>query len=102
MRPCRQRVPVRRLTPTAPHASELLIPLAINLTNSCRCAVNGSGPGFRTRLRTDPSTTSNTSRCCDVRWNSPFPKSTSLAKYTVEDLDLAAAELNARPRKTLG
>ena len=31
-----------------------------------------------------------------------FPKSTSLAKYTAEDLDHAAAELNARPRKTLG
>ena len=31
-----------------------------------------------------------------------FPKSTSLAKYTAEDLDFAAAELNGRPRKTLG
>jgi IS30 family transposase len=31
-----------------------------------------------------------------------FPKSTNLAIYTAEDLDAAAAELNARPRKTLG
>jgi IS30 family transposase len=31
-----------------------------------------------------------------------FPKGTSLAKYTAEDLAFAAAELNARPRETLG
>jgi len=30
-----------------------------------------------------------------------FPKHTSLTKYTAEDLAAAAAELNARPRKTL-
>lgn len=31
-----------------------------------------------------------------------FPKGTNLRKYSREDLDAAAAELNARPRKTLG
>jgi len=34
VRPYRQRVPVRRLTPTIRHASELLTPLVINLVNS--------------------------------------------------------------------
>jgi len=31
-----------------------------------------------------------------------FPKHTSLAKYTAEDLAAASAELNGRPRETLG
>jgi transposase, IS30 family len=31
-----------------------------------------------------------------------FPKGTSLASYTREELDAVAAELNSRPRKTLG
>ncbi|GAA1065707.1 hypothetical protein GCM10009574_033220 [Streptomyces asiaticus] len=31
-----------------------------------------------------------------------FPKSTDLARYTREELDTVAAELNSRPRKTLG
>ncbi len=31
-----------------------------------------------------------------------FPKGTDLSKYTKADLDAAAAELNRRPRKTLG
>ncbi len=31
-----------------------------------------------------------------------FPKGTDLSKYSREDLHAAAAELNARPRKTLG
>jgi IS30 family transposase len=31
-----------------------------------------------------------------------FPKSTNLAAFSREDLDAAAAQLNARPRKTLG
>ena len=31
-----------------------------------------------------------------------FPKATNLSKYTAEDLAAAVAELNARPRKTLG
>jgi IS30 family transposase len=31
-----------------------------------------------------------------------FPKSTNLAVHSREDLDAAAAQLNARPRKTLG
>jgi IS30 family transposase len=31
-----------------------------------------------------------------------FPKGTSLARYTREDLDAVAAQLNSRPRQTLG
>lgn len=31
-----------------------------------------------------------------------FPKGLALSKYTREDLDAAAMELNTRPRKTLG
>jgi hypothetical protein len=31
-----------------------------------------------------------------------FPKGTDLARYTREELDAVAAELNSRPRKTLG
>ena len=72
MRPYRHRVPVRRLTPTIRHASELLTPLAINRANSWRCPVSGTGPGLPTHPDSDPITTSNTPRCCDVHWNPPL------------------------------
>ena len=45
VRPYRQRVPVRRFTPTSRHASALLTPRAMSRAYSCRCRVNGAGPG---------------------------------------------------------
>ena len=36
LRPSRQRVPVRRFTPTLRHASELLTPIEISRANSMR------------------------------------------------------------------
>src|SRR5215212_8070411 len=44
LRPNRQRVPVRRFTPTTRHASALLTPRATNRAYSSRCRVNGDGP----------------------------------------------------------
>ncbi|MFK5991601.1 hypothetical protein ODR48_23545, partial [Escherichia coli] len=37
----------------------------------------------------------------DSRGGSYFPKKTCLAQYTQHELDLVAAQLNNRPRKTL-
>ncbi|MFF1570361.1 hypothetical protein ACFVY1_44595, partial [Streptomyces sp. NPDC058293] len=34
--------------------------------------------------------------------NTEAPKGTDLSRYSCEDLNAAAAELNSRPRKTLG
>ena len=96
MRPYRQRVPVRRLTPTIRHPSELLTPLAINLVNSWRCPLSGTGPGLPTSPDFDPITTSKTSRCCDVRWNPPlsYPPGRALTGEQVTDRpDLATARL---------
>jgi hypothetical protein len=62
VRPKRQRVPVRRLTPTIRHASEFGTPRAINRTNCSRFSTCGAGPGDRCAIAC-----SILLRRCDVR-----------------------------------
>src|SRR5512135_721752 len=65
-RPCRQRFPVRGLTPTIRHASAFDTPREINRVNSSRFAVCGTGPG-RPRTIATPEHLG----CCDDRQKPP-------------------------------
>ncbi len=56
--PFRQRVPVRRLTPTCRHASALATPRAISRPYCSRAYANGTAPGLFRRELLDSITTS--------------------------------------------